>query len=48
MNKFLNENWAEVTKDLGSTVGETISSIITGIAQALFSKVSIDEALPLD
>ncbi|GLV43998.1 uncharacterized protein CBL_12706 [Carabus blaptoides fortunei] len=48
MNKFLDENWAEVTKDLGSTVGETISSIITSIAMSVFTKVPFDEVLPVD
>lgn len=46
MNRFLDENWKDVTKDLGSTMAETISSIITTIAQNIFSQVPFDEVLP--
>lgn len=45
MNRFLDENWKEVTNDLGSTVAETISSIITTIAQNIFSQMPFDELL---
>lgn len=43
MNKFLNENWHEVSHDLGPAVSETISAIVTLILKGYFTRIPYDE-----
>lgn len=43
MNKFLNENWRDVSHDLGPAVSETISVIVTSILKGYFTKIPYDE-----
>ncbi|GLV41783.1 uncharacterized protein CBL_12072 [Carabus blaptoides fortunei] len=45
MNKFLDENWREVSKDIGPALSETISQIITTILSSILARVPYDEFL---
>lgn len=44
MNKFLNENFDDVNKELGGTVTEAIIQIISTILNAVFELVPFEEA----
>jgi hypothetical protein len=46
MNIFLNENWKELMKDLGPTIGKAMSQVITTIFYNIFELVPYDEAFP--
>lgn len=43
MNKFMNDNWEDVAKDLNPSFEDTINSILTGIVNSLFTKVPYEE-----
>lgn len=43
MNKFLNENWKDVSHDLGPAVSETISIIVTSILNGYFTRIPYDD-----
>lgn len=36
MNKFLDENWADVHKELGPSIGEVFGTIFTNILNGMF------------
>lgn len=42
MNKFMNDNWEDVTKDLNPSFEDTVNNIVTGILQNLFNKIPYD------
>lgn len=46
MNKFLDENWQDVNKDLGPAFSEVIATVATTIADGIFSTVPYDEIIP--
>lgn len=39
MNRFLNDNWEEINKDLGPAIGYTAGKIMLSIVQPLTKKV---------
>nr|CAD7604789.1 unnamed protein product [Timema genevievae] len=45
-NKFLNENWEVLAKDLGPFIAEGIAAAIKQIAAGLMDKVPYDDLLP--
>nr|XP_022908738.1 protein takeout-like [Onthophagus taurus] len=46
MNKFLDENWDEVSKEIGPAVTEVISAIVQIISNAFFNRITMDDLLP--
>lgn len=46
MNKFLNDNWREITAEIRPALGESIEYILRGIAARLYEMYSIDQFLP--
>lgn len=42
-NKFLDENWREIDKDLGPAISETIAQICVQIASAFFDRIPYNE-----
>lgn len=45
MNKFLNDNWREITSEIRPALGESIEHILYGIANRLHEMYSLDEFL---
>lgn len=45
MNKFLNDNWEEVLKDLGGAISKTFEQILTSIFKGYMESVPFDEIL---
>lgn len=43
MNRFLDENWVEVNKELGARVGDALSEIFSGIIQEIYNRVPENE-----
>lgn len=46
MNKFLDENWQEVNKELGPSISETIKLIVHGILEVISTTVPLESILP--
>lgn len=46
INKFLNENWKELEKELAPAISKVMNSLITNVAKNLFTIVPYDEILP--
>lgn len=46
MNKFLNENWHEVSSDVGPALTETISQITSSILSTIMQRVPFNDILP--
>lgn len=42
-NKFLDENWKEIDKDLGPAISETIAQICVQIASAFFERIPYNQ-----
>lgn len=42
-NKFLDENWKEIDKDLGPAISETIAQICVQIASSLFDRIPYNQ-----
>lgn len=42
-NKFLDENWQEIDKDLGPAISETIGQICVQIASTFFDRIPYDQ-----
>lgn len=42
-NKFLDENWKEIDKDLGPAISETIGQICVSIASSFFDRIPYDQ-----
>lgn len=42
-NRFLDENWQDINKDLGPAISETISQICVTIASNFFDRISYDQ-----
>lgn len=42
-NKFLDENWKDIDKDLGPAISETIAQICVQIASAFFERIPYNE-----
>lgn len=45
MNKFLNENWKEITAEIRPALGESIESILYGIANQLNEMYDLEKLL---
>lgn len=45
MNKFLNDNWREITSEIRPALGSSIERILHGIANQLHQMYSLDEFL---
>lgn len=43
MNKFLNENWSDVVKEVGPGISKTLEEIITSIVKGYVENVPYDE-----
>lgn len=43
MNRFLDENWKDVTDELYPSLKEAVGAIVTSIARGLFSKIPFDD-----
>lgn len=43
MNRFLNENWKEVTKELGPAVGQAFSDVFRLLLTRIASQVPYEE-----
>lgn len=43
MNKFLNENWREITSEIRPAISKSIGQIIFAIASGLHEMYSLDE-----
>lgn len=43
MNKFLNDNWKEVHKDLKGAIGTTIGTVVTSILNSIFKTVPYED-----
>jgi hypothetical protein len=46
MNRFLNENWREVARDLAPPFNEAISEVVERILANILKLVPYDEAFP--
>lgn len=46
MNKFMNENWREVDKDLNKSISEAFLQIYSDISEKFYSKLPFDELFP--
>ena len=46
MNKFLNENWKEVTAEMRPALSSAIENILRGITSRLFDSFPTDQLLP--
>jgi Haemolymph juvenile hormone binding protein (JHBP) len=46
MNDFLNENWQELTKELGPPIAEALSAATNHRMEALMRLVPVDEIFP--
>lgn len=43
MNKFLNENWREVDRDLKGSISEAFLEIYSDLSEKFYSKIPYDE-----
>jgi hypothetical protein len=46
MNDFLNENWQELTKELGPPIAEALSAATNHRMEALMRLVPVDDIFP--
>jgi Haemolymph juvenile hormone binding protein (JHBP) len=46
MNKFLNEKWRPISKDIKPELEEAIAKIIRSIADRVFDLYTVDQLLP--
>ena len=46
MNRFLNENWRELNKDIGPTIAEAVNQISLQIMENIYALVPYEEAFP--
>lgn len=46
MNKFLNENWKEVTAEMRPALSKAIENILRGVTGQLFETYPLEQILP--
>jgi hypothetical protein len=46
MNKFLNENWKDLVRELAPPVAEALSQVVQTVLTNIFGLVPYDEAFP--
>ena len=46
MNKFLNENWKELIRELETPIGEGLGQVVNVILSNIFELVPYDEGFP--
>jgi len=46
MNTFLNENWRELVRDMGPSIGEALNEVVKSIFTNIAELVPYDESYP--